>query len=718
MMTAWERARRALATRLCMRFPARHVAIEDVPLGLDGMEEPFPAAAEEVEVEQQQDEREKSVGAVSPAPASARRASRSGSRSPAKICAICLGSMRSGQGQALFTAECSHKFHFHCISSNVQHGNKVCPICRAVWKELPFQTQIADAAHGTARLNQSAWSQAGMLSANPLDELPVFRTLESAVFDDDEQINLASETAVGGGHGGDEIPASLEIVTHTEFPAIQKSVSQENFAILIHLKAPHAPASMSTRAPLDLVTVLDVSGSMAGTKLGLLKRAMRFVIENLRPSDRLSVIAFSTSAWRLFPLRKMTAFGQEQSLQAVNSLSANGGTNIAGGLCKAARVMEDRQARNPVSSIIILSDGVDSQTLQHPPRNGAPLDYERLVPRSILHGSGHHVPIHAFGFGLDHDSRAMHAVAEMSGGTFSFIDDEAGSIQDAFAQCIGGLLSVVVQEARLRIECADDGVLVTSINSGGYTSGVDGDRRSGFANVGRLYADEEKDFLVTVRVPAARGWDTELIRASCEYRDAVAAGIVLVESEPVAVLRPAGPVTAAMSLQVEREWHRVHATEDMAAAQAAAEENDYERAASILETRRLALESRASLASDRQTQALAAELREMQERVINHQRYNESGRAYMLSGMSSHSFQRATARGDSTELTGLVHSYQTPSMVDMLHRSQALLPEVVVALNRSPTIAPSRNPPPDPAPVVQRSARPFRLTKSFTGRSS
>jgi hypothetical protein len=92
----------------------------------------------------------------------------------------------------------------------------------------------------------------------------------------------------------------LEITKYTEFPAIQESVPQEQFAILIHLKAPHVPAWVSTRAPLDLVTVLDVSGSMSGPKLALLKRAMRFVIENLDPSDRLSVVAFSSSACRLF----------------------------------------------------------------------------------------------------------------------------------------------------------------------------------------------------------------------------------------------------------------------------------------------------------------------------------------------------------------------------------------------------------------------------------
>ncbi|TVU30449.1 hypothetical protein EJB05_22073 [Eragrostis curvula] len=551
MAPAWERARRALATRLCMRFPARHVGIVDTPRELDYVEIPVPAA----EAEEVLEEREKSPAPASPAPASTRRLSRSGSRSSAKICAICLGGMRSGHGQALFTAECSHKFHFHCISSNVQHGNHVCPICRAVWKELPFQGALhADAGvHGPAPADWPQGRLSRINTVNRQDQIPPFRTPESAIFNDDEQINLQSETTVGGGGNGDEIPASVEIMAYTEFPAIQDSVTHENFAILIHLKAPHSPVSLSSRAPLDLVTVLDVSGSMAGTKLALLKRAMCFVIDALGPSDRLSVIAFSSTAWRLFPLRKMTAFGKQQSLQSVSSLAATGGTNIGDALRKAARVMEDRQARNPV----------------------------------------------------------------------------------------------------------------------------------------------------------------------CAYRDAVTMETVRVEGDPVTVARPAAPAGAAvMSPQVEREWHRVQATEDMAAARAAAEENDFARAASILESRRRALESRASLASDPQTQALVAELREMQDRAESRQRYEESGRAYILAGLSSHSWQRATARGDSTELTGLVHTYQTPSMVDMLHRSQALLPEVVEALNRSPTVAPSRALPIPTSPQPRRGIRPFRPTKSFTGRTS
>jgi DNA-binding GntR family transcriptional regulator len=109
----------------------------------------------------------------------------------------------------------------------------------------------------------------------------------------------------------------------------------------------------------------------------------------------------------------------------------------------------------------------------------------------------------------------------------------------------------------------------------------------------------------------------------------------------------------------------------MESAWAAAERGALSEAVTILEDCRRALsQCVASQNGDRLCMALVAELREMQERMANRQLYEASGRAYMLSGLSSHSWQRATARGDSTDSTTLVHSYQTPSMVQMLEHSQ------------------------------------------------
>ncbi|CAN6285729.1 unnamed protein product [Urochloa humidicola] len=665
MAAAWGRAKRALATSLCISVPARQRDIEDAP--------PEAGASSASAAE----EKTGSTSSVS-----LRRLTSFGSRSSQKICSICLGGMRSGIGQALFTAECSHKFHFHCISSNVKHGNLICPICRAEWKEIPG-AQPADANHGRAR-----------------EHLPFFHTPEAGIFNDDEHIDLQSDTT----DEHNAVTDSVEIKSYSEFPAVQQSVVQDVFALLIHLKAPKSPHSASSRAPLDLVTVLDVSGSMAGTKLALLKHAMSFVIQALGPNDRLSVIAFSSTARRLFPLRRMTLTGKQRALQDVSSLVASGGTNIADGLKRGAKVIEDRRLKNPVCSIILLSDGQDTYTL---PSDRALLNYSALVPPSILPGTGHHVQIHTFGFGSDHDSAAMHAIADISSGTFSFIDAE-GSIQDGFAQCIGGLLSVVTKEMRLSIECVDDGVLLTSIKSGSYTSQLAENGRSGSVDIGDLYADEERGFLITLHVPAAQG-QTLLIKPTCTYEDAITTENIKVEGEEVSVQRPAHFVECKISPEVEREWHRVQATEDMSAARAAAEVGAFSEAVAILEGRRRILESKAAQSSDNQFLSLITELREMQDRVESRQRYEESGRAFMLSGLSSHTWQRATARGDSTDLTTTIHTYQTPSMVNMLQRSQTLVAPGVDTLSRSPTVAPSHQSP-------RRFSGPARATKFFSGR--
>jgi len=107
-----------------------------------------------------------------------------------------------------------------------------------------------------------------------------------------------------------------------------------------------------------------------------------------------------------------------------------------------------------------------------------------------------------------------------------------------------------------------------SILSGSYASGVDGDCRGAFMHVGRLYASEERDFLVTVLMPPSR-MSIALVWLSCTYRDTVTTEMVRVGGDAVMLLCPEFPVSAGMSLQLEREWHRVHATEDMATAQAA-----------------------------------------------------------------------------------------------------------------------------------------------------
>jgi Mg-chelatase subunit ChlD len=513
----------------------------------------------------------------------------------------------------------------------------------------------------------------------------IFNT-EPAVFNDDEALEHQDRSAESG-LDKPGVTGTLEVKTYPEISEVVRSVSFKDFAVLINLKAPTSSKSSSnpsssSRAPVDLVTVLDVSGSMAGTKLALLKRAMGFVIQNLGPFDRLSVISFSSTARRNFPLRLMTETGKQEALQAVNSLVSNGGTNIAEGLKKGARVLIDRRFKNPVSSIVLLSDGQDTYTMTSP--NGSRgTDYKALLPKEI---NGNRIPVHAFGFGADHDASLMHSIAENSGGTFSFIESET-VIQDAFAQCIGGLLSVVVQELCVTIECMHHLLRIGSVKAGSYRFDNGPNSRTGSIAVGDLYAEEERNFLVNLDIPIVDGVSDvmSLLKVQCVYKDPVTKETVnLNNSGEVKILRPIVMTERrpVVSVEVDRQRIRLRAAEAISEARVLAERGDLTEAVSVLETcRGLLTESVSGRAGDQLCVTLCAELKEMQERMASRQVYEASGRAYVLAGLSSHSWQRATARGDMSDST--TTSYQTQSMVDMVNLSQTMTFGMPIASSNS-----------------------------------
>ncbi|KAL3819962.1 hypothetical protein ACJIZ3_005867 [Penstemon smallii] len=671
MGNKWRKVKHSLGLNLCVYVPRNHDSGEDDEETLPPSERMSDAALLSLPP--------CDWTSAPPTPVSNRlRLSKSLSRSSSKkTCSICLASMRRGDGHAIFTAECSHSFHFQCISSNVKHGNQICPVCRAKWKEIPLQVPILDSPLPRGRINPINWPQNDDLmtvihrippprSNSTRHIAPIFHSPEPAVFNDDESLDPLTKKSFFNESPSDcNEQQKIHMETYTEVLAVPRASTLESFNVLLHLKAPSSNSwhkhdgnfpkmSRSPRAPVDLVTVLDISGSMAGTKLALLKRAMGFVIQNLGPNDRLAVIAFSSTARRLFPLRRMSETGRQQALQAVNSLVANGGTNIAEGLRKGTKIVEDRKEKNPVSSIILLSDGQDTYTVNNVGSNRSQPNYQLLLPSN----SSFKIPVHAFGFGADHDASSMHSISEISGGTFSFIETE-GVIQDAFAQCIGGLLSVSV----------DPRIHLGSLKAGSYPNRVSSNQRTGSIDVGDLYADEERDFLISINIPAEI---SSLLTVNCVYNDPFTKESLTLDSGEVRIARTEVATREPLSIEVDRQKNRIRAADAISQARTAAENGDLASAVSILENfRKVLAETVSAKSNDRLCLALDAELKEMQERMASRHVYEASGRAYILSGLSSHSWQRATARGDSIDGSSLFKAYQTPSMVEMVTRSQA-----------------------------------------------
>merc|ERR1719265_653286 len=299
---------------------------------------------------------------------------------------------------------------------------------------------------------------------------------------------------------------SLSVSTRVEYAALPQGSEQDVFGLVTIAAAsmPEPEVSAETqRQPMDIVCVLDVSGSMTGQKLRLVQDAVRFVIEQAEPADRISLVSFNDRAERPLRLRKMNAEGKNEASVATLRLSAGGGTSIAAGLDVAISVMEQRRQCNKVSAILLLTDGQDGSTRPRIPS---------LVARAQQAGCG----LYAFGFGADHDARLLSDIAEQATTPFTFVED-VEHIREAFAGAVGGLASVVAQRVELNLNC--HATLKTVHTPFAICHGSDASKNAAIL-IPDMFAGERRDILVELVVPAtADGSRTALLEASVRYQD-------------------------------------------------------------------------------------------------------------------------------------------------------------------------------------------------------
>ena len=93
-----------------------------------------------------------------------------------------------------------------------------------------------------------------------------------------------------------------------------------------------APKDDTRRMPVSIVLVLDVSGSMEGSKLKNVKKAAKFVVEELREGDCIGVIAFDSYVHTLLELSRVDDVLKEALCKLIDTIYAGSCTNISGAI--------------------------------------------------------------------------------------------------------------------------------------------------------------------------------------------------------------------------------------------------------------------------------------------------------------------------------------------------------------------------------------------------
>ncbi|GAB4847176.1 hypothetical protein Ancab_026187 [Ancistrocladus abbreviatus] len=285
--------------------------------------------------------------------------------------------------------------HFHCrvlsrlplscLAAHVgRYGGSACPVCGSSWNEPPLLSVQKHHPKPESEKDNKFGVKEPATSVYHLriynDDEPLMSPISGARFNpipesdeyDDEDGN-DTETGADEFQGffidQSNTPRSrvrnplnygkdVEVRISADAAVVAVGSSHETYAVVLKIRAPPAPENFARRAPIDLVTVLDVGGSISSSKLQTVKRAMRLVISSLSSNDRLSIVAFSGFSKRLLPLRRMTSTGRRSVRRIIDALICSQGSCLNDALRKAAKVLQDRRERNPAarhSALIRLS---------------------------------------------------------------------------------------------------------------------------------------------------------------------------------------------------------------------------------------------------------------------------------------------------------------------------------------------------------------------------
>ncbi|CAF1056738.1 unnamed protein product [Adineta steineri] len=364
-------------------------------------------------------------------------------------CSICLSALTGGTPRLILS--CNHKFHFQCLASSIRAQNNQCPLCRAAIDASI--TQLLSANRSDQQQQRQIYMNPSRIrlhnnyqyhtrsrhiphSTENVDNGRAVSTLSTSVATNRQTAALSNSSH----------PPAIIVSTKLEFKG-QLSQRESNIYGLVTLQAPFTRQSSSSsslsRVPIDLICVVDQSASMSGAKMILLKETLIYITEQLTDFDRLAIISFDNHAYdRSHGLKRMTQENKHKLNVAINDGIKDGfSTNIGCGLEMGIELFRQRQTRNPVSALFLLTDGQDDEI--H--------DYSHIMRRLPTD-----VVCHTFGYGSDHATSLLVQLAEQgNGGTFTHIDKHE-AVGPAFAMALAGLLTCIAQHIRVHIEFYGD----------------------------------------------------------------------------------------------------------------------------------------------------------------------------------------------------------------------------------------------------------------------
>lgn len=164
----------------------------------------------------------------------------------------------------------------------------------------------------------------------------------------------------------------------------------------------------TTKKPVDLIVVMDISGSMRGDKITTARSSLIQFIQKLDDHDRLRIDLFNDQITTLTPL---TAIGEkrQQVSDSVSGIFEQNNTSLYDATLKAYKDLQADGDPDHIRAVVVLSDGDDTAS-------SSTLDDVIQQIQATEEEGGNAIKVFTIAFGEDANSDILKQIAEPSGG--------------------------------------------------------------------------------------------------------------------------------------------------------------------------------------------------------------------------------------------------------------------------------------------------------------
>ncbi|MDD3877155.1 MAG: von Willebrand factor type A domain-containing protein [Bacteroidales bacterium] len=191
----------------------------------------------------------------------------------------------------------------------------------------------------------------------------------------------------------------------------------------------------------NLVFLIDVSGSMGETnKLPLVKQSLKFLVEQLRPQDKVAIVVYAGAAGLV--LESTQGSNKNRITAAIDNLESGGSTAGGAGIRLAYKVAKENFIPSGNNRVILASDG-DFNV-------GASSDAEMVRLIEEKRDDGVFLTVLGFGMGNYKDSK-FEVLSNAGNGNYFYIDNilEAKKV---FGVELWGTLYTIAKDVKIQVE--------------------------------------------------------------------------------------------------------------------------------------------------------------------------------------------------------------------------------------------------------------------------